>query len=169
MSNTDLINYFKEKGCDYYYEYDDSYGNLDLKDKVIVHVGGDCGSSVYYFILKGARYVIFYEKDTELLRKYRDVCKELGFCEKAEAKGEWKPGDYPDGDIFIMDCEGCEADVDFNALSKYKTACIAVHAWTQDKAPLLKNMRGWRLQHVSLDGQELMFCSEHRDAYTLFP
>jgi hypothetical protein len=158
MSVSDPIKYFKEKGCNYYYEYDESYGSLDLKDKVVVHVGGDCGSSVYYFLLHGARYVIFYEKNTELLRKYRDVCKELKFCEKVEAKGEWRPGEYPDGDVFIMDCEGCEAGVDLNALSKYSLACIAVHAWTPDKASLLKNMYGWRLQYVSNDGQELMFC-----------
>ena len=162
MSVLDLVKYFREKGCDYYHEYDESYGSLDLKDKVVVHVGGDCGSSAYYFILHGAERVIFYEKDAELLDKYATVCSELGFCDRAEARGEWRPGDYPDGDVFIMDCEGCEADIDFNALSKYKLVCIAVHAWTQDRAHLLKNMYGWRLQYVSEDGKELMFCREQK-------
>jgi len=162
MSAQDLVIYFKEKGCDYYYEYEECYGSLDLKDKVIVHIGGDCGSSAYYFLLHGAKHVIFYERNAELIKKYEAVCRELGFCEKAEAKGEWKPGDYPDGDVFIMDCEGCEAGLDLNALSKYKTACIAVHAWTQDKAHLLKSMYGWRLQYTSRDGEELMFCREQK-------
>ena len=169
MSVLDLVRYFRRKGCNYYYEYDESYGNLDLKDKVVVHVGGDCGSSAYYFLLHGARYVIFYEKNARLLAKYMAVCSELGFCDRAEARGEWKPGDYPDGDAFIMDCEGCEAGIDFNALSKYKLACIAIHIWTRGKAYLLKNMYGWRLQYVSDDGKELMFCRENVNAYVLFP
>jgi len=158
LNTQDIIEYFKAKGCHYYYEYNECYGNLDLKDKIIIHIGGDCGSSSYFFIKNGAKYVIFYEKDKELLKKYQDVCRELNFCDKVEAREEWKAGDYPNGDIFIMDCEGCEENINFNELLKYKLICIAVHSWTTNKAYLLRKMYNWYLKYVSDDGQELMFC-----------
>lgn len=150
--------YFKELGCDYWYEYDSCYGDIDFKDKIVINVGGDCGSSALYFVMKGASKVIAYEKDDELRNIfYNVVLKDFPILkDKVIMNGEWK-GEYPDGDIFIIDCEGCESILDFDKLNKYKIVLVAIHIWTEDKKDLFKKMIGWKLKYVSKDGKELTF------------
>ncbi|AZI75855.1 putative SAM-dependent methyltransferase [Sulfolobales Beppu filamentous virus 3] len=152
--------YFSDRGCDYWYEYDNSYGFLDVKGKKIVIVGADCGSSALYFLLHGAVYIIQYEKDEERRKRWDEVCRYFNICDKAVMNGEWN-NEYPDADVFIMDCEGCESSLDVDKLSKYTTWCIAVHQWTQNRVELLRKLirYGVKLRYVSDDGNEIMVCS----------
>jgi hypothetical protein len=154
---TSLEEYFKSRGCDYWREYRSAYGLLDVFDRVVVVVGADCGSTHVYFLLRGAKYVLGYEKEEKLRDTWKEVCANFSFCDHGEIRGEWR-GEYPDADVFVMDCEGCESTLDFSQLGRYKQWCVAVHDWTQNRVELLRALRGSTLTHVSDDGRELMFC-----------
>ena len=154
----DLSKYFKDRGCDYWYEYQESYGDLNVREKTIQLIGGDCGSSALFLLLNGAEKVVQYEKDNNKNELFKNaICHEFNICNDVEIKGEWKGG-YEDTNIFIMDCEGCEGHIDLTKLDKYELSCIAVHEWTKNRTKLLKEMKGWKLQFTSADGKELMFC-----------
>ncbi len=152
-----LEKYFESRGCNYWKEFPLSYGSLHVFDRVVIIVGADCGSSHVYFLLRGARCVIGYEKEEKLRNMWKEVCANFSFCDYGEIRGEWR-GEYPDGDVFVMDCEGCESSLDFSQLKKYKQWCIAVHDWTQNRTELLRNLRGSTLTYVSDDGHEIMLC-----------
>ena len=155
----DYKDYFCKLECCYWHEFDLAYGKLDVKDKTITIIGNDCGSSALYFLLKGAKRIIGYEKEEQLNKKFKEkVCKEFNICDKVEIHGEWKGNEYPDTDIFVMDCEGCEAKLDFSQLQKYKQYCIAIHDWTKNRFDLMRKLYGTVLTFITDDNKEFVFC-----------
>ena len=153
----DIVKYFRDKECDYWKEYPYSYGQLYILNKTIQIVGADCGSSALYFLWRGAKYIIQYEKNEGLRTKWDEVCKEFNICDKAIMRGEWK-GEYEHVDIFIMDCEGCEKELDIDMLKKYEQWCIGVHDWVENRVQLLRKLAGAILTYVSDDGREITLC-----------
>ena len=155
----DYKDYFCKLECCYWHEFDLAYGKLDVKDKTITIIGNDCGSSALYFLLKNAKKVIGYEKGDELNKKFKEkVCKEFNICDKVEINGEWNGKEYPNSDVFIMDCEGCESKLDFSQLQKYKQYCIAIHDWTENRFKLMKKIYGTILTFITDDNREFVFC-----------
>ena len=163
----DYKDYFCKLECCYWHEFDLAYGRLDVKDKTITIVGNDCGSSALYFLLKGAKHIVGYEKSNELNKKFKEkVCKEFNICDKVEINGEWSGKEsveqsspqYPNTDVLIMDCEGCEKNLDFSQLQKYKQYCIAIHDWTEKRFELMKKLYGTILTFITDDNREFVFC-----------
>jgi len=155
----DYKDYFCKLECCYWHEFDLAYGKLDVKDKTITIVGNDCGSSALYFLLKNAKKVIGFEKSDELNKRFKEkVCKEFQICDKVEINGEWSGNQYPNTDIFVMDCEGCESKLDFSQLQKYKQYCIAIHDWTENRFKLMKKLYGTILTFITDDNREFVFC-----------
>jgi len=151
--------YFCKLQCCYFHEFDQAYGRLEVKDKTITIIGNDCGSSALYFLLKGAKRIIGYEKEEKLNRLFKEkVCKEFNICDKVEVYGEWTGNQYPDTDIFIMDCEGCEKNLDVSQLQKYKQYCIAIHDWTKNRFDLMRKLYGTILTFITDDNREFVFC-----------
>ena len=151
--------YFCKLQCCYFHEFDQAYGRLEVKDKTITIIGNDCGSSALYFLLKGAKRIIGYEKEEKLNRLFKEkVCKEFQICDKVEINGEWNGNQYPDTDIFIMDCEGCEKNLDVSQLQKYKQYCIAIHDWTKNRFDLMRKLYGTILTFITDDNREFVFC-----------
>ncbi|CAC87316.1 hypothetical protein [Sulfolobus islandicus rod-shaped virus 2] len=151
--------YFCKLQCCYWREFDFAYSRLDVKDKTITIIGNDCGSSALYFLLKGAKKIIGFEKEEKLNQIFKEtVCKEFKICDKVEIKGKWKGNEYPDTDILVMDCEGCEKNLDFSKLQKYKQYCIAIHDWTENRFDLMRKLYGSILTFVSDDNREFVFC-----------
>ena len=149
--------YFKKLECDYWREFPHSYGVLNVFNKTIQIVGADCGSSTLYFLWRGAKYVIQYEKEEHLRKKWENMCKQFNICDKAIMKEEWK-GEYDEVDIFIMDCEGCEEELDVDTLKKYGQWCIGIHDWAKNRVELLRKLEGTTFTYSSDDGRELTFC-----------
>jgi len=57
----------------YYSEnYDECWGYVSYKDKIVLDLGADYGSTAYYFLKKKAKKVIAVEGDTKLASKLRD-------------------------------------------------------------------------------------------------
>ena len=155
----DYKDYFCKLECCYWHEFDLAYGKLDVKDKTITIIGNDCGSSALYFLLKGAKKIIGYEKSDELNKKFKEkVCKEFQICEKVDINTEWSGNNYPNSDILVMDCEGCEKNLDFSQLQKYKQYCIAIHDWTENRFELMKKLYGTILTFITDDNKEFVFC-----------
>jgi len=149
--------YFRKKGCEYWKEQEQAYGLIDFKDKTVVIVGADCGTTVIYALLKGAKSVIAFEKDDKLRAELENTLKDYDIpYEKVIVYGAWL-GDYPEGDIFIQDCEGCEKADNFNEISKYEQACIAIHLWI-DFTKLMPNLVGYRVTYVTPDLKEIVLC-----------
>ena len=167
----DYKDYFCKLECCYWHEFDLAYGKLDVKDRTITIIGNDCGSSALYFLLKSAKKIVGYEKSDELNKRFKEkVCKEFQICDKVDINGEWNGKEYPNSDVFIMDCEGCEAKLleikaersesklDISQLQKYKQYCIAIHDWTENRFELMKKLYGTILTFISDDNREFVFC-----------
>jgi len=155
----DYKDYFCKLECCYWHEFDLAYGKLDVKDKTITIIGNDCGSSALYFLLKGAKKIIGYEKSDELNKKFKEkVCKEFQICEKVDINTEWSGNNYPNTDVFIMDCEGCEKNLKIEELQKYNQYCIAIHDWTENRFKLMKKLYGTILTFITDDNREFVFC-----------
>ncbi|CAJ31550.1 putative SAM-dependent methyltransferase [Betalipothrixvirus acidiani] len=149
--------YFKKRECDYWREYPHSYGMLNVYQRSIQIVGADCGSSALYFLLRGASFVVQYEKEEHLRKKWEEVCAYFNICNKAVMKGEWD-GVYENVDIFVMDCEGCEEKLNVNMLTRYKQWCVGIHDWTKNRVELMRKMEGATFTYVSDDGREITLC-----------
>ncbi|QJF12370.1 putative methyltransferase [Metallosphaera rod-shaped virus 1] len=152
-----LEKYFHDLQCDYWREYPHAYGLLNVYNKTIQIVGADCGSSALYFLLRGAKYIIQYEKKQHLREKWKEVCTHFDICQKAEMRSEWN-GQYDNADIFIMDCEGCEENLDVSQLKRYEQYCIAVHDWTKNRVDLMRKLEGLTFTYISDDGREIVLC-----------
>ncbi len=157
-----LDDYFKAKGCNYWQEQIKAYGHINFKFKSVVIIGADCGTTAIYAFLRGASYVIMYESDPKLRQKLFDVMDDFGIeREKYEVYGEWTGNSYPPANIFIQDCEGCEQLDDFNEISRYEEACIAVHTWS-DLSKTLPHLIGYKVTYVTPDSKEIVFCRKKR-------
>ena len=155
----DYKDYFCKLECCYWHEFDLAYGKLEVKNKTITIIGNDCGSSALYFLLKDAKKIIGFEKSDELNKRFKEkICKEFQICDKVEINGEWTGKEYPNTDILIMDCEGCEKNLDFSQLQKYKQYCIAIHDWTENRFELMKKLYGTILTFITDDNREFVFC-----------
>ncbi len=156
---TDYVKYFAEKECSYWHEYPYAYRTIDFRNRQVLMIGGDCGSSALYFIIQGASRVITYEKEEKLRKLFGEkVCHDFGICNRVEVHGEWKGDEYPKADVFIMDCEGCEDDLEVHRLSQYSQWCVAIHDWAKKRVELLRAFAGNTFTFVSDDGREIMLC-----------
>ena len=158
MRRVNVSQFFRERNCDYWREYPYAYCCLRVIDRTVQIVGADCGSSALFLLWKGARFIIQYEKDEAVRKKWGEVCAEFDICDKAVMKGEWT-GQYEDVDVFIMDCEGCESGLDVPALKKYQQWCIAIHDWTEGRVNLLRKLQGYTFTYVTDDGREIVICN----------
>jgi len=151
--------YFCKLECCYWHEFDQAYGKLQVENKTITIIGNDCGSSALYFLLKGAKKIVGYEKSDELNKRFKEkVCKDFNICDKVDVNGEWTGNQYPNTDVLVMDCEGCEAKLDISQLQKYKQYCIALHDWTENRFDLMRKLYGTVLTFITDDNKEFVFC-----------
>ena len=151
--------YFTKRQCAYWHEYPVAYRDINFQDKVVINVGGDCGSLCVYAILQGARKCIMYEKEKDLRVKAYDVIKEFSLNDKIEVRNEWNQ-EYPDADVILIDCEGCEEKLDVLQLQKYKQYCVAIHDWLKPeiRVSLSRKLYGTKFTYISDDTREIVLC-----------
>ena len=137
----------------YFQEALDSY-NVDVEGKVVVDIGADWGSSSLYFLARGARKVVAYDR----LRPRLEV-------RGIEWNGLWS-GDYVPGDILKVDCEGCECNADPSIFFRYETSLVAVHRFTPCFSALSSLLRehGCSKVYVTEDGwEEVYLCKKEKE------
>lgn len=95
-------------------DYEKLYGIPDYKDKVVLEVGAEVGSTAYFFQQKGARWIISIEGNRD---RYTQLTKNVGpsdfsvvpmFEEIRTPEQLARHIKYYKPDILHMDCEGCE-------------------------------------------------------------
>jgi len=89
-----------------------------VKDRVVVDIGADWGSSSLYFLARGARKVIAFDRVEPRLQ-----------VKGVEWHGLWN-GSYVPGDILKVDCEGCGCGADPSLFLQYEASLVAVHRFT---------------------------------------
>jgi 16S rRNA A1518/A1519 N6-dimethyltransferase RsmA/KsgA/DIM1 with predicted DNA glycosylase/AP lyase activity len=99
------------------------YKRLDVRNRVVIDVGADNGTTVNLFLSRGARRVIAFEADPNLLKQLQE-----NFADdlRVEAHGAWY-GVLVEGDVLKMDCEGCETNVSDVHLWYYPQWVVGVH------------------------------------------
>ena len=93
-----------------FYDYLWSYGSIDWKDKVVLDIGADIGSSALFFLMNGAKYVyiierdIYYKNEYEFLKPVHHLLNSTIMLASI--------ANMPDRvDVLKMDCEGCELNL----------------------------------------------------------
>jgi len=127
--------------------------NIDVKDRVVIDVGADWGSSSLYFLARGARKVVAFDRVEPKLQ-----------VKGIEWHGLWN-GSYVSGDILKVDCEGCECGADPSLFLQYEASLVAVHRFTACYSALAGFLRehGCAKVFASKDGwEEVYLCKKER-------
>lgn len=106
-----------------------SYNSIDWKDKIVLDIGADIGSSALYFLINGAYKVFLLESDLMYQKIYKNIAsvdfpalkystcqilenpknlnaKSLKLCDEVDTLNSFVRSEY--FDVLKMDCEGCE-------------------------------------------------------------
>jgi hypothetical protein len=127
-------------------EYPLSYKYIDVKDKIVLDIGADIGTSAKWFIEHGASKVIAYSLDLQEI-----------FDDKIEWHFEWH-GEYIKADVLKIDCEGCECMLTQNMIEKYKEWYIAIHKFAFCYYAMKKYLKSvGKLVYVTPDKKERMY------------
>ena len=114
----------------YWHEYPDSYSFIDVREKTIVDIGADAGSSAHWFLLHGAKKVICFSNEPQ---EY--------FDSRVEWRGAWN-GEYVPADVLKIDCEGCECMLTISLIRMYAEYYIAIHTFAGCYAILRDYLEG---------------------------
>jgi hypothetical protein len=109
----------------------------DLRDKVVVDVGCDRGTTPICWRANGARRVVGYETEPKAIRWMARLRKEAWF----DFRGKWT-GEYPEGDVFKIDIEGAERILDMGRLANYSLWFVVLHNGTFEMLPTLEGVGG---------------------------
>lgn len=98
-----------------YSELDSMYGAFNYENKIVLDVGADYGSTAYYFLSRGARFVLCSEMDNDRQEALYSIAKcnlrivPMPCICRSKTLNDiiavYKP------DIVKMDCEGCEKHI----------------------------------------------------------
>lgn len=115
--------------------YDDClqfYSSLDVKNKVVIDVGDDFGTTPMYFLRKGATNVFGYSKDKQYFHndhyKHYNVDEEPTYLNNTIVKiKDIKKAMSPQNLVLKSDCEGCEWEFTQEFIETFDDWIIAVH------------------------------------------
>ncbi len=131
-------------------EYPDAYRYIDVKDKVVLDIGADIGTSAKWFINQGAKKVICYSLDMQKI-----------FDDKIEWHFEWH-GEYVFAQVLKIDCEGCECMLTPELINRYPEWYIAIHTFSKCYNEMKKYIkRMGKLVYVTPDKKEKMYARSY--------
>lgn len=118
--------------------YEGLYGDADYKDKDVLDIGADWGSTAYWLLGRGAKYILAVEIDPQLYRALvhnleQDnligrIDPQLGVSDSGSLEEILAGHNF---DIAKIDCEGCEElliDVSDEVFSRVKEYVIETHS-----------------------------------------
>ncbi len=117
---------------EYYEECEKFYSTLDVKDKIVVDIGCDFGTTPMYFLNKGATNVFGYSKDKQYFHnihyRHHNINKEPSaistiICTIKRVKTKIELSDI----VLKSDCEGCEWNFTKEFIESFDDWIIAVH------------------------------------------
>lgn len=94
-------------------DYNKLYGMVDYKNKTVLDIGADWGSTAIFFLVRGAEKVIAVEADESLYEKLVEIANwredVTGVKKKISNQNDFKELIMTySPDIVKVDCEGCE-------------------------------------------------------------
>lgn len=139
-----MVNY--EQVFSYMNEYFKSYSVIDVKGKTVIDIGADVGTSAFYFLCKGANLVIAYSLEPQKI-----------FDDKLVWRKDWK-GEYIEGDVFKIDCEGCECLLTKDIIERYPEWYIAIHTFSNCFNPMKEYLETHgQLVFITPDKKEYLY------------
>ena len=160
------------------------YDSLDVKDKVVIDVGCDFGTTPMYFLRKGATTIFGFSKDKQYFHDER--YKHYNVDEDPSAlpstilnikriKNEMVPPCL----VLKSDCEGCEWNFTKEFIDSFEDWIIAVHIpignnelydYIKDKGELIGKEEGSEIgiYHKNGDVEHTKFMSMPLGTYKLF-
>lgn len=131
-------------------EYPLSYKYIDVKDKIVLDIGADIGTSAKWFIEQGASKVIAYSLDLQEI-----------FDDKIEWHFEWN-GEYVFAQVLKIDCEGCECMLTPELINRYPEWYIAIHTFSKCYNEMKKYIkRIGKLVYVTPDKKERLYARSY--------
>jgi SAM-dependent methyltransferase len=97
--------------------FEEHYFSENIFGKDVIDVGSSIGDSTIYFLKNGAKKVVGYEPQTDLVKIAEENIKINGFEGKTEFINEFFTKDKlrkisdPENTILKLDCEGCEFEI----------------------------------------------------------
>jgi predicted rRNA methylase YqxC with S4 and FtsJ domains len=90
-----------------FYDYIWGYNNINWKNKTVLDIGAEIGSSALFFLLNGAKFVYMLEKEEEYKKTHVKIKSLYTILENSVMLNNIN--EMPDKiDVLKMDCEGCE-------------------------------------------------------------
>lgn len=93
-------------------DYQDLYGFVDYKDKVVLDIGADYGSTASFFFERGAKTVYGVERNKWMVKKMRKNAEKMGnlipILLDVSCSNQFDKLLLLTPDIVKVDCEGCE-------------------------------------------------------------
>ncbi len=112
----------------YYPECEQFYSKLDVKDKVVIDVGSDFGTSPMYFIKNGATKVIGFSMGKQYFKDYKykhfDLNEQPDVLQRTII-GLWLS--ETTNMVLKSDCEGCEWNFTTQFIESFEDWIIACH------------------------------------------
>ncbi len=128
----------------YLHDFDIIYSKIDYTNKTVVDIGCDFGTTPLIFRLKGAKHVYGYTKGKNNLL-IQSLTREKWFTLMGEFNEDAKRK-MPYADVLKADCEGCEALLTPDIISRFPEWIIAIHdldsAYTLPMADMLVELGG---------------------------
>ena len=142
------------------YEYEKCYYG-DFTGSAILDIGGDMGSSAVWFVQRGAKKVIVFEKDEKYYPLWEELRHAIGeIADKIEYRKEEATTDKIkdiEYDVLKVDCEGCEMDIINEDILKSKKWMIAVHTFVNGWEKLEEKLIKYGGKKVFDNGGERMY------------
>lgn len=114
------------------------WGFLNCRNKTVLDIGADYGSTAVFFLHKGAKKVIAVESNTEFFKKLQPLAAPIPnlipFFKRVSCVNDFKNllAQCNGGIVMKIDCEGCEAvllNLDDNLFRKVSEYGIELHTF----------------------------------------
>ena len=116
----------------YYPACEEFYSKLDVRDKIVIDMGDDFGTTPMYFLRRGAQTVIGFSKDEQYFhdihyKHYNLNVNNFTFSTIISSIKRFKEETTPDALVLKSDCEGCEWNFTQEFIELFEDWIIAVH------------------------------------------
>ena len=119
---------------------ENQYGRLNVRNRIVVDIGGGCADTAIYFIARGASHVYSYEPDKLTYEtgksniRLNEMEGKITFINSRYSSGKA----HAKGKVLKMDCEGCEYEC-LKDFIGYDEIILEFHSGPDELVQMLTN------------------------------